>query len=90
MLTSLLGFDARDAFDSIYGASAGAINSTYFITQQPGGLDLYTHHLATSDRFLSLRRYWGRASTPAMDLDYLIDDVMENVTPMDWQQVIDR
>lgn len=26
-------------------------------TGQPQGLDIYTDHLATSDRFLSLKRY---------------------------------
>jgi hypothetical protein len=32
MLMALLGFDARGAFDAVYGASAGAINATYFLT----------------------------------------------------------
>lgn len=29
---ALLGFDARDAFDAVYGASAGAMNASYFLT----------------------------------------------------------
>jgi hypothetical protein len=32
MLMALLGCDTREAFDAVYGASAGAINSTYFLT----------------------------------------------------------
>jgi hypothetical protein len=35
MLTSLLGFDCIEAFDAVYGASAGAINSTYFLAREP-------------------------------------------------------
>lgn len=39
MLMSLLSFDALLAFDAVYGASAGAINATYFLTgaAQRGG-----------------------------------------------------
>jgi len=32
MLMGLLGCDARGCFDGVYGASAGAINATYFLT----------------------------------------------------------
>jgi hypothetical protein len=32
MLIGLLGFDARGAFDAVYGASAGAMNASYFLT----------------------------------------------------------
>lgn len=43
---------------------------------QPEGLDIYTEHLATGDRFLSFRRLLARGATrPIMDLDYLLDEV---------------
>lgn len=32
MLMGLLNLGLKDCFDSIYGASAGAINATYFLT----------------------------------------------------------
>lgn len=89
MLMGLLGFDALEAFDAVYGASAGAINATYFLTGQPEGLDIYTEHLATSDRFLSLKRYWMGGPAPAMDLSFLLDEVMVGVTPLDWHGVIE-
>ncbi|KAI8470618.1 MAG: hypothetical protein J3K34DRAFT_458747 [Monoraphidium minutum] len=89
MLMGLQGFDALEAFDAVYGASAGAINATYFLTGQPEGLDIYTDHLAGSDRFLSLKRYWVGGGAPAMDLSYLLDEVMMEVTPLDWQAAID-
>ncbi|GBF93186.1 DNA-directed RNA polymerase I subunit-like [Raphidocelis subcapitata] len=88
MLMALLGCDTRDAFDAVYGASAGAINSTYFLTGQTEGLDIYTDHLATSDQFLSLRRYWMGGAAPAMDLGFLLDHVMQRVTPLDWEGVM--
>jgi hypothetical protein len=65
---------------------------------QPEGLDIYTDHLATSDRFLSLKRYWmgggssgsSGSSAPAMDLGFLLDEVMVGVTPLDWEGVMAR
>jgi predicted acylesterase/phospholipase RssA len=87
MLMGLQDMGCTHCFDAVYGASAGAINSTYFLTGQPEGLDIYTDYLATTSRFLSLKRYWGRTSV--MDLDYLIDEIMHEVTPLDWQAVID-
>ncbi|KIY99322.1 hypothetical protein MNEG_8642 [Monoraphidium neglectum] len=90
MLIGLLGFDARGAFDAVYGASAGAMNASYFLTGQKEGLDIYTDHLATSDSFLSLQRYWMGGDAPAMDLEFLLGEVMGSRTPLDWQAVIDR
>ncbi len=54
MLMALLDMGLRDACDAVYGASAGAINATYFLTSQPEGLDLYTGPLGSS-RFISLK-----------------------------------
>jgi hypothetical protein len=31
---SLLQFETIDCFDAVYGASAGAMNSTYFLTRE--------------------------------------------------------
>lgn len=110
----LLDMGLTGVFDAVYGASAGAINATYFLTGvflgsvsrlltplttgvicamwmlsnvpgsactgQPEGLDIYTDHLAPSDRFLSLKRYWGKTSAPVMNLDFLLDEVMHEVS----------
>jgi predicted patatin/cPLA2 family phospholipase len=53
---------------------------------QPAGLDIYTDHLAAGSRFLSLKRYWS--SHPVMDLDFLLDEVMADTIPLDFQAVI--
>ncbi len=51
----LLDIGARETFDGVYGASAGAINGCYFLSGQRNGLDIYTDHLAVGDTFLSLK-----------------------------------
>jgi len=55
---------------------------------QPEGLDIYTSHLAQGDRFLSLRRLLKRNAGPVMDLDFLLDEIMADVIPLDWDAVI--
>lgn len=36
----------RDVFDAVYGSSAGAINSTYFLSGQREGVHIYHDHIA--------------------------------------------
>jgi predicted patatin/cPLA2 family phospholipase len=49
----------RDAFDAVYGASAGAINATYFLTGQRDGVDIYAEDIANKT-FCDLGRLVGR------------------------------
>eukprot|EP00195_Chlamydomonas_chlamydogama_P009496 CAMPEP_0202892498 /NCGR_PEP_ID=MMETSP1392-20130828/2215_1 /ASSEMBLY_ACC=CAM_ASM_000868 /TAXON_ID=225041 /ORGANISM="Chlamydomonas chlamydogama, Strain SAG 11-48b" /LENGTH=179 /DNA_ID=CAMNT_0049576479 /DNA_START=100 /DNA_END=636 /DNA_ORIENTATION=- len=53
MLIALAQLGLRNVFDVVYGASAGAINATYFLSSQDHGLDIYTEDL-TSHHFLDL------------------------------------
>jgi len=78
-----LGFG--DVFDCVYGSSAGAINGAYFLTGQEDGMEIYFEHL-TSKRFIDFKRLFG--PDPVLDLDYLIDTVMEEVVPLDWDSVL--
>jgi hypothetical protein len=39
----------RDAFDAVYGASAGALNATYFLSGQREGVNIYHEHIATPE-----------------------------------------
>ena len=56
----------RDAFDAVYGASAGAINATYFLTGQREGVDIYAEDIANKT-FCDLGRLVGRhAGAPAL------------------------
>jgi predicted patatin/cPLA2 family phospholipase len=90
-LQALADMGLRDAFDAVYGASAGAINSTYFLSGQRDGVDIYHRHIA-SDAFIDLRRLWkgGRAPgvPPVLNLDMLLGEVMNEVHPLDWNAVI--
>ena len=49
----------RDAFDAVYGSSAGAINATYFLSGQRDGVSIYTSEIA-NERFIDLRRLFRR------------------------------
>ncbi len=49
----------RDSFDAVYGASAGAINATYFLTGQREGVDIYPEDIANKT-FCDLGRLVGR------------------------------
>lgn len=78
-----LGF--CDVFDCVYGSSAGAVNGAYFLTGQEMGMDIYFEHLANK-RFIDFGRLFG--PDPVLDLDYLIDTIMEEVVPLDWDRVL--
>lgn len=57
MLVALERLGALQAFDSVWGASAGAINSAFFLTGQAGAnADIYSERLASS-RFINPRRF---------------------------------
>ena len=45
----------RNAFDAVYGSSAGAINATYFLSGQRDGVKIYTEEIANKD-FIDLSR----------------------------------
>lgn len=69
MLVALERFGALSAFDSVWGASAGAINSAYFITRQANeSAGIYPERLA-SNRFINPRRFLRGGDF--ISLDYL-------------------
>ena len=89
-LLALRALGLPRVFDAVYGASAGAINATYSLADQPEGESIYYDHIAHPD-FLSLRRLWRAASAgapPALNLGMLIDTVMETVLPLAWERVL--
>lgn len=59
--------NCRDAFDAVYGSSAGAMNLTYFLAGQREGTDIYHEDIA-NERFCNMRRLLhrqeGRGSCP--------------------------
>lgn len=117
-LMGLFTLGLRETFDVVYGASAGAINATFFLSGQPHGLDIYTEDLVDG-RFIDLStlflpqalrsnptfsNLFSTSPSPsssmdddsnpstlrphAMDLHYVVRDVMKNVRPLDFESVI--
>ncbi|KRV47444.1 patatin [Wenjunlia vitaminophila] len=84
MLCALEDLGFLNAFDSVYSASSGAINSGYFLlgnTWYP--LSIYYDDLATR-RFVDFRRF---LRGEIMDLDYAFE-IVDRVKPLDYEAVI--
>ena len=88
-LQALADLGLRDVFDAVYGASAGALNATYFLSGQRDGVEIYHDYIA-NERFIDLKRLWrsGDELEPALNLTYLIDHVMEIEHPLNWDAVL--
>lgn len=77
----------KDAFDVVYGSSAGAVNGAYFVAGQTEyGIGIYFEDI-NNGRFLALSRSLIRR--PIMSLSYLLDDVMTRRRVLDWRTVLD-
>jgi len=59
----------RDSFDAIYGASAGAINATYFLTGQREGVNIYADDIANRT-FCDLSRLLGNSKSARLRIDF--------------------
>ena len=83
MVWALEDLGLVDAFDAVYGSSAGAINAAYFLGGRAGlGTTIYYEDI-NSSKFIDLGRpLRGR---PIVDLGYLLDDVAvhRKVLPVD-------
>lgn len=86
MLKVLAEYVPPTAFDDVYGSSAGALNGAFFIAGQAEAVpSIYSEQL-TRPEFFSLRHLvHGR---PMMSLQYLVDVVLETITPLDWERVL--
>jgi len=86
MVTALEQLEFLDAFDIIYGTSAGALNGAYFIARQAAyGTTIYYEDI-NNKQFLDFHRVLG--GDPAVSLEYLVDDVMTTRKILDWQAVL--
>jgi predicted patatin/cPLA2 family phospholipase len=84
MLSALEDLGLTTAFDAIYAASSGAINSAYFLmgdTWYP--LSIYYDDLTTR-KFVDFRRLF-RGNV--MSLDYAFDVVIDGLKPLDYAKV---
>lgn len=88
-LQALADLGLQNAFDAVYGSSAGAINGTYFLSGQRDGVDIYHKHIASTE-FIDLKRLLNRksGSPAALNLEYLLDHVIQEVLPLDFDAVL--
>jgi predicted patatin/cPLA2 family phospholipase len=86
MVASLESAGLTDAFDAVYGSSAGAINGAYFLAGQAAfGATIYSENI-NNRAFID----FGRAlrGRPIVDLDFLIDDVAVHRKALDVDRVL--
>ena len=87
MLAALVDYDLADCFDAVYAYSAAAVNAVYFASG--GGwhsLSIYYDELIGSE-FISYGRF--ARGGPLVSLDFVLDVVLEQRNPLDYQRVID-
>ena len=86
MVWALEDLGLVNAFDAIYGSSAGAINAAYFLGGQAGvGTTIYYENI-NNRRFIDLSRI--ARGRPVVDLGYMLDDVAVKQKPLDAARVI--
>ncbi|MER8048074.1 patatin-like phospholipase family protein [Streptomyces sp. NPDC094032] len=86
MLSQLEDYGYKNAFDVVYGCSAGGINGAYFLAGETWyPLSIYYDDLTTK-RFVDFSRPLRRR--PILDLSYSFDHVMERVKPLDYEAVL--
>lgn len=86
MTEALARYVPAMAFDDIYGASAGALNGAFYMAgQAPLAPRIYENYLTTPE-FLSVRRLLR--GDPIMSLEYLVDIVLEQLEPLNWEAVL--
>lgn len=88
-----------DAFDVVYGSSAGALIGAYAVARQTSCLDVYNYMVNSKNKFVSTRRFIANmglsvvdklfdtqlANIPAMNLSYVLDEVMADHKPIDME-----
>jgi predicted patatin/cPLA2 family phospholipase len=82
MVAGLEALGLRDAFDVVYGSSAGACAGAYFLAGQArAGARLY-YEAVNNRRFINLLRGFSRRAI--VDLDFLFDEVLTQQLPLDF------
>jgi predicted patatin/cPLA2 family phospholipase len=85
MATGLEALGLRDAFDVVYGASAGACAAAYFLAgQAQSGARLY-YEAVNNRQFIDVFR--GLQRRAIVDLDFLFDEVLRKRHPLDFEAV---
>ena len=85
MVGALEELGLTDAFDAVYGSSAGAINAAYFLAGQARlGTTIYYEDINNAHFISFLRAFGGR---PIVNLGFLLDEVASRRKPLDVARV---
>jgi len=88
MATALHYLGLVNTFDAVYGSSAGALAGSLFVTNNmPLGPTIYYEDLVRKE-FINFRNIFSR-DKPIMNLDYLMNDILQNKKPLNWQYLIE-
>jgi predicted patatin/cPLA2 family phospholipase len=86
MVSALEALGLTDAFDAVFGSSAGAINAAYFLAGQARvGTTIYSEDINNRD-FIDMRRMVR--GEPVVNLSFLLDDVAAHRKPLDYARVL--
>ena len=86
MVWALEDLGLIDAFDAVYGSSAGAINAAYFLAGRAGlGTTIFFEDINSSSFIDLWRPLRGR---PILDLEFLLDDVAVRRKPLPTDRVL--
>ncbi|MEI6245732.1 MAG: patatin family protein [Acidobacteriota bacterium] len=86
MMMGLAELGLTDAFDAVYGSSAGAICGAYFLARQTAiGTRIFSEDI-NNRRFASRRR--ALIGGAIVDLDFLVNDIMVTGKPLNTDAVI--
>jgi predicted patatin/cPLA2 family phospholipase len=82
-VVALAWLGLSEAFDEVYATSAGVMNASYFLSNQPFiGITVY-YDSCTSRLFMNPLRFWK-----VLDIDYLFDQVVPTDKPLDVEKVL--
>ena len=86
MVSALEALGYVDAFDAVYGSSAGAINAAYFLAGQARvGTSIYYEDINNTS-FIRFGR--AAAGRPIVNLSYLLDDVARSRKRLDVARIL--
>jgi predicted patatin/cPLA2 family phospholipase len=86
MTAALEQLELRDAFDEVHGASAGAFNAAFLLAGQAAYLTALYQAGFGDPRFVSALR--ALRGGPALDMDYLINDVWTRQRPLRFEAIL--
>jgi predicted patatin/cPLA2 family phospholipase len=87
MCSALEELGLRDAFDAIYGTSAGAFNAAYFMTGQSRFSSSIYHKHVNNRQFIDVKRLLVPGQV-VMNLEFLVYEVVASHRPLKWESLV--